>query len=79
MVNTLYYIHDPMCSWCYAFKPVLEQLRQQLKKHYSDTLRFENLLGGLAADTQSPMPAQMRQQLRATWQHIEKKGSGSNL
>ena len=22
---TLYYIHDPMCSWCWAFRPVLDR------------------------------------------------------
>ena len=58
-----------MCSWCYAFKPVLQQLRQQLPKE----LEFVSLLGGLAADTDSPMPAAMRQQLQATWQRIEQK------
>ena len=71
-INYLYYIHDPMCSWCYAFKPVLEQLRQQLPKE----LGFISLLGGLACDTDSPMPAEMRQQLHATWQRIEQKVPG---
>ena len=64
-----------MCSWCYAFKPVLQQLRQQLETEYAENLRFECLLGGLAADIQEPMPAEMRQQLRATWQRIEQKVS----
>ena len=71
--NTLYYIHDPMCSWCYAFKPVLQQLRLQLKKSYPDNLQLVSLLGGLAIDTDAAMPAEMRQQLHATWQRIEQK------
>ncbi len=61
-----------MCSWCYAFKPVLEQLRPQLPEE----LEFISLLGGLASDTDSPMPAEMRQQLHATWQRIEQKVPG---
>jgi putative protein-disulfide isomerase len=65
----LYYIHDPMCSWCYAFKPALKQLRQQLPKE----IEWITLLGGLADDTNAPMPEKLRQQLCATWLSIEKK------
>ncbi|MCH7478788.1 MAG: DsbA family protein, partial [SAR324 cluster bacterium] len=25
-IGTLYYFGDPMCSWCWGFKPVLEQV-----------------------------------------------------
>ncbi len=70
--NTLYYIHDPMCSWCYAFRPVLQKLRQQLPEE----IEFISFLGGLAADTELPMPEEMRQQLQATWERIEKKVPG---
>ncbi|NOQ78578.1 MAG: DsbA family protein, partial [Gammaproteobacteria bacterium] len=62
-----------MCSWCYAFKPVLQQLRQQLKIRYPDNLELVSLLGGLATDTDAAMPAEMRRQLHATWQRIEQK------
>lgn len=58
-----------MCSWCYAFKPVFQQLRQ----HLPDTIELVSLLGGLAPDTDSPMPDAMQQQLQATWQRIEQK------
>lgn len=70
--STLFYIHDPMCSWCYAVKPVLQKLREKLPEE----LEFKSLLGGLAIDTDLPMPAEMRQQLHATWQRIEQKVPG---
>jgi putative protein-disulfide isomerase len=72
---TLYYIHDPMCSWCYAFKPVWGQLQQQLQQLMTreNTLAIVPLLGGLATDTDRLMSAEMRQQLQATWQRIEQK------
>jgi putative protein-disulfide isomerase len=70
--NTLFYITDPMCSWCYAFAPVLQQLRQQLPW----SLELITVLGGLAPDTDKPMPVQMQQQLQATWQRIEQKVPG---
>ena len=28
----LYYVHDPMCSWCWAFRPVLLELRDKLSE-----------------------------------------------
>ncbi len=68
----LYYVHDPMCSWCYAFKPVLKQLQQQLP----EGVGFSRLSGGLAADSDEPMPAAMRRLLRSTWERIEQKVPG---
>ncbi len=58
-----------MCSWCYAFKPVLQKVRLQLP----ESIEFSSLLGGLAADTELAMPAEMRQQLQTTWKRIEQK------
>lgn len=66
---TLFYIHDPMCSWCWAFRPTLTKLRQSLP----DGIKFRQLLGGLATDTDQPMPEEMQQQLQATWKRIQEK------
>lgn len=71
-MSTLYYIHDPMCSWCYAFKPVYQALLKQLP----DSVSSVSLLGGLAPDTDQPMPLDMQQQLKATWQRIEQQVPG---
>ena len=71
-MSTLYYIHDPMCSWCYAFKPVYQALLKQLP----DSVSCVSLLGGLAPDTDQPMPLEMQQQLKATWQRIEQQVPG---
>ena len=71
-MSTLYYIHDPMCSWCYAFKPVYQALLKQLP----DSVSSVSLLGGLAPDTDQPMPLEMQQQLKATWQRIEQQVPG---
>ncbi|PPC75904.1 DsbA family protein [Pokkaliibacter plantistimulans] len=63
----LYYIHDPMCSWCWAFAPTWAALRAALPEGVSS----ERLLGGLAPDSTTPMPPQQRQQIQQTWRHIE--------
>lgn len=75
MAATLYYVHDPMCSWCWAFGPTLERLLQQLPGEIS----VEKLLGGLAPDTDAPMPATMRERLQQTWRLIEQTVPGTRF
>ncbi|MCK4708368.1 MAG: DsbA family protein [Gammaproteobacteria bacterium] len=72
---TLYYIHDPMCSWCWGFKAVLNQLHQQLPEHIS----LKYVLGGLAADSDVDMPADMQKFLQKTWHTIENKIPGTHF
>ncbi|RLA25153.1 MAG: DsbA family protein [Gammaproteobacteria bacterium] len=66
--NTLYYIYDPMCSWCYAFEQSLEALHS----HLPADLHFKTILGGLAADTQTPMPIETQTMIKQAWRQIEK-------
>jgi putative protein-disulfide isomerase len=65
----LYYVHDPMCSWCWAFRPTLAELLSRLPAGMSHS----RLLGGLAPDSDQPMPSAMREQLQATWRRIQAK------
>jgi len=67
MQTILYYVHDPMCSWCWGFEP----MRQKLFAALADRLEIRRLLGGLAPDTDAPMPEPMRAMLQQTWQRIE--------
>lgn len=67
MLN-LYYIHDPMCSWCYAFNGVLKKLESELP----DSICLTKIVGGLAADSTEPMSAALSQTIQNTWQQIEK-------
>jgi putative protein-disulfide isomerase len=66
MQETLYYVHDPMCSWCWGFEPT----RRQLFAALEGRLQIERLVGGLAPDTDEPMPATMRNMLQQTWHRI---------
>ena len=63
---TLYYAYDPMCSWCWAYRPVLDQIRNAL----AGKLPIVELLGGLAADSDVAMSASMQEKIIATWQRI---------
>ncbi|MCH9697903.1 MAG: DsbA family protein [Gammaproteobacteria bacterium] len=75
MKSTLYYVHDPMCSWCWAFAPVWKNLREQLPNY----IKIEYLLGGLAPDTDTLMPANMQQTIRQTWQRIQEAVPGTQF
>ena len=68
MVTTLFYIHDPMCSWCYAFDSSLTALQKELPEF----IRIKKIVGGLAPDTTQPMPVELQQNIQQTWRRIEK-------
>ena len=63
---TLYFYHDPMCSWCWGYRPISDQLQANLPQH----LKVEKILGGLAPDSDKPMPAELQDKLPATWRRI---------
>ena len=65
--SVLIYVHDPMCSWCYGFRPTWQSLKGQLP----DGLPVVSLLGGLADDSDVPMPEEMVNYLKRTWDRIE--------
>jgi len=69
MLATLYYIHDPMCGWCWGYRPVWERLQQKLPEQ----IAVEYVLGGLAPDTDLPMPEQMQRDIQAIWCSIREK------
>lgn len=72
MPSILFYIHDPMCSWCYAFEKSLSALRQELPEF----IQVTNLVGGLAPDTTETMPESLQQTIQQIWYRIEKTVSG---
>lgn len=67
MQPVLYYVHDPMCSWCWAFENIRNDLFQLLPWQ----LQVRRLLGGLAADTNEPMPEEMVSHVKSNWRAIE--------
>jgi putative protein-disulfide isomerase len=72
MNTSLYYIHDPLCSWCYAFKTRLSALKQALPPD----IEFKRLLGGLAPDSTEPMPLALQQSIQQAWHRIEQTVPG---
>jgi len=73
--HTLYYAHDPMCSWCWGFKPHWQQLRDALPA----CVKTQYVVGGLAPDTDQPMPEEMQQMLQQTWHLIAQTIPGTEF
>ena len=63
---TLYYLYDPMCSWCWGFKPVWDEVKARLQ----DEVSIVYVVGGLAPETQEPMTAEMQTYLQQAWRKI---------
>lgn len=63
----LYYVYDPMCSWCWGYKPVWKQIEQAVQQE----VEVQYLLGGLAPDSDIPMPIEMQKQIASYWKKIE--------
>jgi putative protein-disulfide isomerase len=47
----LIYFADPMCSWCYGFSPVIEEIRRA----FGRALPVKVVMGGLRPGTEQPM------------------------
>lgn len=66
LLHTLYYYHDPMCSWCWGYRPTAEKLFSNLPAN----VRLEKVLGGLAPDSDEPMSQHLQITLPDAWRRI---------
>ena len=62
----LYYVYDPMCSWCWGYRPTWVLLQKKLES----VVEVRLLVGGLAEDSNVPMPEHMQGFLQQTWHKI---------
>lgn len=66
MTLRLLYIADPMCSWCYGFAGELAKLEFA----FGGRLELRYVMGGLAPDTDEPMPEATRQMVQQAWRDV---------
>lgn len=62
----LIYFADPMCSWCYGFSPVIDQVRQA----YGRALPIRVIMGGLRPGTETAMTDKARREIVGHWNHV---------
>lgn len=65
-MSTLFYVVDPMCSWCYAFSPTWKKILDNLPSN----IKVVYLQGGLAPTSDTPMPQDMQIMLQGIWKQI---------
>ncbi|RUM76988.1 MAG: DsbA family protein [Candidatus Thioglobus sp.] len=75
MKPTLYYVYDPMCSWCWGFNKTWEQVKNSLP----NSINVQYILGGLAPDSNEPMPSEMREYIQMNWRKIQQKIPGTEF
>ncbi len=56
-----------MCSWCWAFKPIWDSVKEALL----GKVEVDYLLGGLAPDSNQPMPIETREYVKGNWKRIQ--------
>jgi putative protein-disulfide isomerase len=69
MHSTLYYIYDPMCSWCWGHRVLWDELQKRLPEN----IEIEYVAGDLAADTNKPMPLELQQTIQGYWREIQRQ------
>lgn len=63
MSPTIYYVVDPMCSWCWGFAPVWREFVSEIP----ESVAVVDLMGGLAPDNEAPMDSARRQYVQDAW------------
>jgi putative protein-disulfide isomerase len=65
-----------MCSWCWGYRRVWDQLRAALP----DSVTVKNVVGGLAPDTDETMPPEQQRTIAGYWQQVaEQTGAEFNF
>jgi putative protein-disulfide isomerase len=65
----LWYVADPMCSWCWGFAPVIEAVRDA----YRERIRVALLLGGLRPGTTDPVTDAFRNDILHHWHEVHER------
>ena len=75
MAKVLYYVHDPMCSWCWAFNNVWAAVQAKMPNN----IEVRYVLGGLAPDSNKPMSVELQQRISSGWHKIQQRVPGTQF
>lgn len=67
---TLGYVYDPMCSWCWGYRPTWLKLEHAIENKLHSSVSIKYFVGGLAPDSMIPMAEDMQEFLKTTWEKI---------
>ncbi len=66
MSKTILYFADPMCSWCWGFQPVMDEVRAAV----GDKAAIQIFVGGLRPFTDHAMTDKDKRYVRNHWEHV---------
>jgi putative protein-disulfide isomerase len=69
MKKELIFVLDPMCSWCWGFAPIIEQLRVT----QSDRYDFSLVVGGLRTKGEMIWDESSKGYLKGHWEQVAKR------
>lgn len=67
--DTIYYVYDPLCSWCYGFSPVIKKT----KAIYKDQFNFEVISGGMQTGERKQPVSAIRDYLKGAYKDVTKR------
>ena len=62
-----------MCSWCWGFRETLVTFQQNI----GDAVHWQYIMGGLAPDSDEPMPEDMQQYIQGHWQSVAQRSAAA--
>lgn len=65
----LFYVTDPMCSWCWGFRAAAQVIRESL----ATDVAWVTVLGGLAPDSEEEMDAPTRRYVQSAWRAVAER------
>jgi putative protein-disulfide isomerase len=68
-MSQVIFVIDPMCSWCWGFHPIIEELRKKL----FDEFKFSLVVGGLRTKGQMPWTDESKKYLAQNWNAVAQK------
>ncbi len=69
MQKEIIFVVDPMCSWCWGFAPIMEQLRAT----QSDRYDFSLVVGGLRTKGEMTWDVKSKNYLQGHWEQVAKR------
>ncbi len=65
----IFYVADPMCSWCWGFTPVLEAMADQI----AGRAEITPIMGGLRPLNRTPMDEAMKAEIAHHWESVAER------
>ena len=69
MQKELIFVLDPMCSWCWGFVPVIDDLRMSMSGSY----RFSLVMGGLRTKGEMSWDEASKEYLKGHWRQVSQR------